>query len=79
LLIGIAILAPLSAALVQFAEGERKLAATATHERAEILLSHAIDAQEHGMQLKSRQAIAPGSCFSFPFCRPYVWVVHGFM
>lgn len=46
-LIGIAALAPLSAALVQFAGDERKLAVAATRERAEMLISYAIDSQEH--------------------------------
>jgi signal transduction histidine kinase/CheY-like chemotaxis protein/HPt (histidine-containing phosphotransfer) domain-containing protein len=45
-LIGIATLAPLSSALVQFAEDERKLAVTATRERAEMLISYAIDGQK---------------------------------
>ncbi|MGO4386997.1 ATP-binding protein [Microvirga sp. 2YAF29] len=45
-LIGIATLAPLSAALVQFAENERKLAATATRERAEMLIAFAVEGQE---------------------------------
>ncbi len=49
-LIGIATLAPLSAALVQFAEDERKLAVTATRERAEMLISFAIDGQERIME-----------------------------
>jgi signal transduction histidine kinase/ActR/RegA family two-component response regulator/HPt (histidine-containing phosphotransfer) domain-containing protein len=45
-LIGIATLAPLSAALVQFADDERKLAVSATRERAEMLISYAIDNQD---------------------------------
>lgn len=44
-LIGIAALAPLSAALVQFAGDERKLAMKATLERAEILISYAVEHQ----------------------------------
>lgn len=47
LLIGIAALAPLTAALVQFAGDERKLAMKATRERAEILISYAVDNQSH--------------------------------
>ncbi|WP_165820273.1 hybrid sensor histidine kinase/response regulator [Microvirga sp. KLBC 81] len=47
LLIGVAALAPLTAALVQFAGDERKLAMKATRERAEILISYAIDSQSH--------------------------------
>jgi hypothetical protein len=47
LLIGIAALAPLSAALVQFAGDERKMAMNATRERAEILGSYVIDSQKH--------------------------------
>lgn len=49
-LIGIATLAPLSAALVQFAEDERKLAVTATRERAEMLVSFAVDGQERRIE-----------------------------
>lgn len=47
LLIGIAAMAPLSAALVQFAGDERKLAMKATSERAEMLISYAVDRQSH--------------------------------
>jgi len=46
-LIGIAALAPLTAALVQFAGDERKLAMKATQERAETLISYAVDSQAH--------------------------------
>src|SRR5690606_23697354 len=45
LLIGIAALAPLVAALVQFASNERDWAIRATHERAELLASHALGNQ----------------------------------
>ncbi|QRM27653.1 ATP-binding protein [Microvirga sp. VF16] len=45
LLIGIAALAPLSAALVQFASNERRVAVTATRERTELLASYALDRQ----------------------------------
>lgn len=47
LLIGVAALAPLTAALVQFAGDERKLAMKATRERAELLVSYAIDGHGH--------------------------------
>jgi len=45
LLIGIAALAPLVAALVQFASNERDWAIRVTHERAELLVSHALGNQ----------------------------------
>lgn len=45
LLIGIAALAPLSAALVQFAGDERKMAMNATRERAQLLVAYVIDSQ----------------------------------
>jgi signal transduction histidine kinase/CheY-like chemotaxis protein/HPt (histidine-containing phosphotransfer) domain-containing protein len=48
-LIGIAALAPLSAALVQFAGDERKMAVKATRERAEVLVSYAVDSQNHAI------------------------------
>jgi signal transduction histidine kinase/DNA-binding response OmpR family regulator len=50
LLIGVAALAPLSAALLQFAGDERKLAMKATRERAEILISYAVDRQSHVLE-----------------------------
>lgn len=46
LLIGVAALAPLSAALLQFAGEERKLAMTATQERAEMLISHTVSSYD---------------------------------
>jgi signal transduction histidine kinase/ActR/RegA family two-component response regulator len=49
-LIGIAALAPLSAALVQFAGNERKMAVSATRERAEMLVSYAADRQLHTVE-----------------------------
>lgn len=45
LLIGIAALAPLAAALFQFASNERDWALRVTHERAELLVSHVLDNQ----------------------------------
>jgi len=50
LLIGFAALAPLSAALVQFAGDERKLAIKATRERAEILISYAVERQSRVLE-----------------------------
>ncbi|MFC1455611.1 ATP-binding protein [Microvirga arabica] len=50
LLIGIAALAPLSAALVQFAGNERKMAVSATRERAEMLVSAAVNRHMHRVE-----------------------------
>jgi signal transduction histidine kinase/CheY-like chemotaxis protein/HPt (histidine-containing phosphotransfer) domain-containing protein len=50
LLIGIAALAPLSAALVQFAGNERRMAVNATRERAEMLVSYAVDRHMHMLE-----------------------------
>ncbi|SCY72676.1 hybrid sensor histidine kinase/response regulator [Microvirga guangxiensis] len=50
LLIGIAALAPLSAALVQFASDERKLAIEATRERADILITYAVERQSRAIE-----------------------------
>ncbi|WP_243373429.1 hybrid sensor histidine kinase/response regulator [Microvirga solisilvae] len=49
-LIGVAALAPLSAALVQFAGDERKLAMEATRERAEVLISYAVERQSRMLE-----------------------------
>lgn len=50
LLIGIAALAPLVAALVQFAGDEREWAIRMTRERAELLASHALDRQRSDIE-----------------------------
>ena len=47
LLIGIAVLAPLAGALVQLAGDERRMTIEATRKRAELLISYAIDSQDH--------------------------------
>src|SRR5918997_1266418 len=47
LLIGIAVMAPLAGALVQLAGDERKATIEATRKRAELLISYAIDSQNH--------------------------------
>lgn len=50
LVISIAALAPLSAALVQFAGNERRMAVSATRERAEMLVSTAVDRHMHRVE-----------------------------
>ena len=47
LLIGIAVLAPLAGALVQLAGDERRMTIESTRKRAELLISYAIDSQDH--------------------------------
>jgi signal transduction histidine kinase/CheY-like chemotaxis protein len=47
LLIGIAVLTPLAGALVQLAGDERRTAIESTRKRAELLISYAIDSQNH--------------------------------
>ncbi|MBJ6123776.1 hybrid sensor histidine kinase/response regulator [Microvirga splendida] len=47
ILIGIAVLAPLIGALVQLAGEERAMAVEATRKRAELLISYAVESQDH--------------------------------
>jgi hypothetical protein len=47
ILIGIAVLAPVVGALVQLAGEERAMAVEATRKRAELLISYAVDSQDH--------------------------------